>query len=54
VPQRRHDPVPPAPEEIRRLLQDWVKTSDRFNLPARRPVVLSMTEEDLEKYFKRR
>ncbi|MGH9399119.1 MAG: hypothetical protein ACRD00_02030, partial [Thermoanaerobaculia bacterium] len=43
-----------APEEIRRLLQDWVKTSDRFTCPHGRPVVLSMTEEDLEKYFKRR
>ncbi|HSS44453.1 MAG TPA: DNA mismatch repair endonuclease MutL [Thermoanaerobaculia bacterium] len=42
-----------APEEIRRLLQDWVKTSDRFTCPHGRPVVLSMTEEDLEKYFKR-
>ena len=43
-----------APEEIRRLLADWVKTSDRFTCPHGRPVVLSMTEEDLEKYFKRR
>ena len=43
-----------APEEIRRLLSDWVKTSDRFTCPHGRPVVLSMTEEDLEKYFKRR
>ena len=43
-----------APEEIRRLLLDWVKTADRFTCPHGRPVVLSMTEEDLEKYFKRR
>jgi len=43
-----------APEEIRRLLSDWAKTSDRFTCPHGRPVVLSMSEEDLEKYFKRR
>ena len=43
-----------APEEIRRLLSDWAKTADRFTCPHGRPVVLSMTEEDLEKYFKRR
>jgi len=43
-----------APEEIRHLLSDWVKTADRFTCPHGRPVVLSMTEEDLEKYFKRR
>jgi DNA mismatch repair protein MutL len=43
-----------APDEIRRLLSDWVKTADRFTCPHGRPVVLSMSEEDLEKYFKRR
>ena len=43
-----------APEEIRRLLADWAKTADRFTCPHGRPVVLSITEEDLEKYFKRR
>ncbi|HEY6930909.1 MAG TPA: DNA mismatch repair endonuclease MutL [Thermoanaerobaculia bacterium] len=43
-----------ASEEIRRLLQDWVKTADRFTCPHGRPVVLSMSEEDLEKFFKRR
>ena len=43
-----------APEEIRHLLADWIKTADRFTCPHGRPVVLSMTEEDLEKYFKRR
>jgi DNA mismatch repair protein MutL len=43
-----------APEEIRHLLSDWVKAADRFTCPHGRPVVLSMTEEDLEKYFKRR
>ncbi len=43
-----------APEEIRHLLSDWAKTADRFTCPHGRPVVLSMTEEDLEKYFKRR
>ena len=43
-----------APEEIRRLLSDWAKTADRFTCPHGRPVVLSMTEEELEKYFKRR
>ena len=43
-----------APEEIRHLLNDWVRTADRFTCPHGRPVVLSMTEEDLEKYFKRR
>ncbi|MGH9398833.1 MAG: DNA mismatch repair endonuclease MutL, partial [Thermoanaerobaculia bacterium] len=43
-----------APEEIRRLLNDWARTADRFTCPHGRPVVLSMTEEDLEKYFKRR
>ncbi len=43
-----------APEEIRHLLSDWIKAADRFTCPHGRPVVLSMTEEDLEKYFKRR
>ena len=43
-----------APEEIRRLLSDWVKTADRFTCPHGRPVVLSMTEDELEKYFKRK
>ena len=43
-----------APEEIRHLLTDWARTADRFTCPHGRPVVLSMTEEDLEKYFKRR
>jgi DNA mismatch repair protein MutL len=43
-----------APEEIRRLLSDWIRTSDRFTCPHGRPVVLAMSEEDLEKYFKRR
>jgi len=43
-----------APEEIRRLVSDWAKTRDRFTCPHGRPVVLSMSEEDLEKYFKRR
>jgi DNA mismatch repair protein MutL len=43
-----------APEEIRHLVAEWSKTRDRFTCPHGRPVVLSMTEEDLEKYFKRR
>ncbi|HEV8232273.1 MAG TPA: DNA mismatch repair endonuclease MutL [Thermoanaerobaculia bacterium] len=43
-----------APEEIRRLLADWMKTGDRFTCPHGRPVVLLTTDEDLEKYFKRR
>ena len=43
-----------APEEIRRLVADWSKTQDRFTCPHGRPVVLSMSEEELEKYFKRR
>jgi DNA mismatch repair protein MutL len=43
-----------APEEIRHLVAEWSKTQDRFTCPHGRPVVLSMTEEDLEKYCKRR
>ncbi len=43
-----------APEEIRRLIADWSRTQDRFTCPHGRPVVLSMSEEELEKYFKRR
>jgi DNA mismatch repair protein MutL len=43
-----------APEEIRHLVSDWSKTRDRFTCPHGRPVVLSMSEEDLERYFKRR
>jgi len=43
-----------APEEIRRLLADWMKAGDRFTCPHGRPVVLLMTDEELEKYFKRR
>ncbi len=43
-----------APEEIRRLIADWSKTQDRFTCPHGRPVVLAMTEDELEKYFKRR
>ena len=43
-----------APEEIRRLIADWSKTQDRFTCPHGRPVVLSMGEVELEKYFKRR
>jgi DNA mismatch repair protein MutL len=43
-----------APEEIRRLLSDWMKTADRFTCPHGRPVVLLTSDEDLEKYFKRR
>ena len=43
-----------APEEIRRLIADWSKTQDRFTCPHGRPVVLAMSEEELEKYFKRR
>jgi DNA mismatch repair protein MutL len=43
-----------APEEIRHLVADWSKTQDRFTCPHGRPVVLSMSDEELEKYFKRR
>jgi DNA mismatch repair protein MutL len=43
-----------APEEIRHLIAEWSKTQDRFTCPHGRPVVLSMTEEELERYFKRR
>ncbi len=43
-----------APEEIRHLIGDWSKTQDRFTCPHGRPVVLAMSEEDLEKHFKRR
>lgn len=43
-----------APEELRRLLFDWLRCADRFTCPHGRPVVLSMSEEELERYFKRR
>ena len=43
-----------APEEIRRLLSDWMKTGDRFTCPHGRPTVLFTSDEELEKYFKRR
>ncbi|MEO8431361.1 MAG: DNA mismatch repair endonuclease MutL [Acidobacteriota bacterium] len=43
-----------APEEIRRLLSDWLRCEDRFTCPHGRPAVLSMSEEEMEKYFKRR
>jgi DNA mismatch repair protein MutL len=43
-----------APEEIRRLLGDWQKAGDRFTCPHGRPVVLALSEEELERYFKRR
>ena len=43
-----------APEEIRRLLADWLRCADRFTCPHGRPVVLSMSEEELEKYFERK
>jgi DNA mismatch repair protein MutL len=43
-----------AGEEIRRLLSDWTKAADRFTCPHGRPVVLSMTEDELERYFKRK
>jgi DNA mismatch repair protein MutL len=43
-----------APEEIRRLLSDWVKTADRFTCPHGRPVVLATSDEELERFFKRR
>ncbi len=43
-----------AGEEIRHLLSDWAKTRDRFTCPHGRPVVLSLSEVDLEKHFKRR
>ncbi len=43
-----------ATEEIRRLLSDWLRCTDRFTCPHGRPVVLSLSEEEMEKYFKRR
>ncbi|MEP7131714.1 MAG: DNA mismatch repair endonuclease MutL [Acidobacteriota bacterium] len=43
-----------AAEEIRRLLSDWLRCTDRFTCPHGRPVVLSMSEEEMERYFKRR
>ncbi|HEY7370441.1 MAG TPA: DNA mismatch repair endonuclease MutL [Thermoanaerobaculia bacterium] len=43
-----------TPEEIRRLLADWQKAGDRFTCPHGRPVVLALSEEELERYFKRR
>ena len=43
-----------AAEEIRRLLNDWLRCVDRFTCPHGRPVVLSMSEVEMEKYFKRR
>jgi DNA mismatch repair protein MutL len=43
-----------AAEEIRRLVNDWLRCTDRFTCPHGRPVVLSMSEEEMEKYFKRR
>ncbi|MEP6801966.1 MAG: DNA mismatch repair endonuclease MutL [Acidobacteriota bacterium] len=43
-----------AQEEIRRLLSDWLRCADRFTCPHGRPVVLSLSEEEMEKFFKRR
>jgi DNA mismatch repair protein MutL len=43
-----------AAEEIRRLVNDWLRCADRFTCPHGRPVVLSMSEEEMERYFKRR
>jgi DNA mismatch repair protein MutL len=43
-----------APDEIRRLLADWARCADRFTCPHGRPIVLSLGEEEMERYFKRR
>lgn len=43
-----------AREEMERLLEDWSHTRDRFTCPHGRPIVLSLSDEDLLKFFKRR
>jgi DNA mismatch repair protein MutL len=41
-------------EEMDRLLSDWSRCRDRFTCPHGRPVALSLSDADLETFFKRR
>jgi DNA mismatch repair protein MutL len=43
-----------SPEEMSRLLTDWIRCGDRFTCPHGRPVVLSLSDADLLTFFKRR
>lgn len=40
-------------EEVKQLIEDWEKTSDRFSCPHGRPVAFFLSRRDIEKQFKR-
>ena len=41
-------------DEIVRLIADWSRCRDRFTCPHGRPIVLTLTDGDLAKFFKRK